>query len=276
MTTADKGVVLITGGNRGIGKELASQAVRNGYSVLITGRDAAQLDATSKLLRDLIPAGTTDQRVLGVQLDVRNEAECERVAELAAERFGGIYALVNNAGIGTLRDNPDRRKVPVWETPVSQWCNVMESNAYGPYYMIRAVLPRMLEGPGRRVINISTSRTTMERYVSYGASKAVLELLTRCLARDLAGTQVTANVLLPGGGTNTDFFPGEGDGLDRYPGITLLPVSIMNDAFLWLLSDASGSFSGRSIIGKLWDSSLDPAEAAKRATRELREEIMII
>lgn len=276
MVDAGSGAVIITGGSRGIGKELACQAIRNGYSVLITGRDAAQLDATGMMLRELAARQASPVRVLAVQADVRSEADCERVVQQAVERFGAIHTLVNNAGIGTLSANPERRKIPFWESSVEQWKTIMESNALGPFLMTRAAVPHMLQnGAGRRLINISTSRRTMLLFPSYGGSKAVLEVMTRSLSEELADTPITANVLLPGGGTDTDFFPGEG-GPDRWPGITLLPVTIMNAAFSWLLSDASAGVTGRSLVGKLWDASLPSAEAARLAMREITDEPMII
>lgn len=276
MADTNVGAVIITGGSRGLGKELACQAIRSGYSVLITGRDAARLDATGAELRELAARLASPVRVLAVQADVRNEQECERVVLQTMERFGAIHTLVNNAGVGTLSANPERRKIPFWESSVELWKTIMDSNALGPFLMTRAAVPHMLNsGTGRRLINISTSRSTMLLIPSYGASKAALEVMTRSLARELADTPITANVLLPGGGTDTDFFPGEG-GPDRWPGISLLPVTIMNEAFTWLLSDASAGISGRSLVGKLWDETLPPAEAARLAMREIADEPMII
>lgn len=276
MTQLQNGVVLITGGSRGIGKELASQAIRSGYSVLFTGRDAARLDATGAELRELAARQSVGLQVLGIQADVRDEQDCERVVAQAMARFGGIHTLVNNAGVGTLSANPERCKIPFWESSVQQWKTIMDSNALGPFLMMRAALPQMLHnGLGRRVINISTSRRTMLMFPSYGASKAALEIMTRSLAQELAQTQITANVLLPGGGTDTAFFPGEG-GPDRWPGVTLLPVTVMNPAFSWLLSDASAHITGRSLIGKLWDTNLSPDEAARLAMRDIADEPTII
>ena len=90
-------------------------------------------------------------------------------------------------------------------------------------------------------------------------TKAALESATLIWAADLAGTGVTVNSLLPGGSCAND--PGK----VTKSGKALLPMDIMNPVLLWLASDLSDGMTGRRYIGKLWDSSLPPGEAAARA-----------
>jgi len=101
-------------------------------------------------------------------------------------------------------------------------------------------------------------------YSPYGPSKAAVEAMTRVWAQDLEGTGVTANVLLPGGATDTDFLPdtpGGRRGADGY----LLPADILDAPLLWILSDAAKDVNGRRVIGRLWDRTLAADEAAKQA-----------
>jgi 3-oxoacyl-[acyl-carrier protein] reductase len=94
----------------------------------------------------------------------------------------------------------------------------------------------------------------------YGVTKAALEAATMIWAQDLEGTGVTVNSLIPGGSCDSD--------PDRPPpkgGRKLLPVDIMNPLVVWLASDLSDGKTGGRYVGKLWDASLPPSEAAERA-----------
>ena len=98
---------------------------------------------------------------------------------------------------------------------------------------------------------------------AYGASKAAIETTTVVWAKELAGSGVDVNVLLPGGASDTDFItqsmvPGKVG--ER--GDVLLPADVIVPPALWLASDASNGISGRRLIGKLWDQDLPPHEAA--------------
>ncbi|MBI2318863.1 MAG: hypothetical protein HYU75_18195, partial [Betaproteobacteria bacterium] len=81
-------------------------------------------------------------------------------------------------------------------------------------------------------------------------------------AKDLDGLGITCNAILPGGAVDTAIIP---LGFRRTYSGPYLPISVMNEALLWLLSDASGGVNGRRIVGALWDASLPPDEAAKKA-----------
>jgi NAD(P)-dependent dehydrogenase (short-subunit alcohol dehydrogenase family) len=98
-------------------------------------------------------------------------------------------------------------------------------------------------------------------FAPYGGSKAANEAHTAIMAQDLAGTGVTANVLVPGGPTNTRMIPEE-SGLNR---AALLQPEIMIPPLLWLASDASHGVTGRRFIAALWDPKLPPAQAAEKA-----------
>lgn len=112
--------------------------------------------------------------------------------------------------------NPNyfQEKPKFWSAPADAWRRMIETNLVGVFLMTRAVVPGMLERGLGRIINISTSHPTMvmQGLAAYGAAKAGVEAATVMWAKDLAGTGVTANVLLPGGPADTALVPGGGAG----------------------------------------------------------------
>jgi NAD(P)-dependent dehydrogenase (short-subunit alcohol dehydrogenase family) len=96
---------------------------------------------------------------------------------------------------------------------------------------------------------------------TYGPSKAALEALSAIMAKDLDGTGVTVNVLVPGGVTNTPMISDEA-GFDR---AKLIQPEVMVPPLLWLVSDAAGKVTGRRFLGVHWDPELPPEQAAERA-----------
>lgn len=262
--------VLITGGSRGIGRSFALALARAGARVAVCGRNAESLD---RVLLDLRAQGALDP--LAVVGDVSRRADSERIVERVLTGFGGIQVLVNNAGIGmrVVNEAFTTRPLPFWQADPDAWRSVIEANVMGPFYMARAATPAMVTAGFGRLINLSTSPVTMVRrgYSPYGPSKSALEAMTRVWAQDLAETGVTVNALLPGGATDTDLIPGSGSARRGADG-QLLPVTVMDEALLWLVSDASNGVTGRRLIGRLWDATLPPDEAARKAMPPLVEQ----
>jgi NAD(P)-dependent dehydrogenase (short-subunit alcohol dehydrogenase family) len=122
----------------------------------------------------------------------------------------------------------------------------------------------MLKQRWGRIVNISMNHETMRRtgFSPYGPSKAALESETIIWARDLAGTGVTVNSLLPGGASNTGMVPESIAVSERR---RLLDPEIMVPPLLWLVSEEAGEVTGARFVAKLWDSSLPPAHAAEKA-----------
>src|SRR6201984_2775305 len=120
----------------------------------------------------------------------------------------------------------------------------------------------MREGWGR-IVNVTTSLGTMLNAGSptYGPSKAALEALSAIMAKDLDGTGVTVNVLVPGGVTNTPMISDEA-GFDR---AKLIQPDVMVSPLLWLVSNAAGKVTGRRFLGIYRDPALPPEPAAERA-----------
>jgi len=144
-----------------------------------------------------------------------------------------------------------------WQAPVAAHRTLVGSNLIGAFQMARAVTPGMVEQSFGRIINISTSLPTMvmQGLAAYGATKAALEVGSVVRARDLEGTGVTVNVLLPGGpsdpalisggvvGTRAkaDFVAGKGPTGDEGRVGGILPAEIMVPPTLWLCADDSAA-----------------------------------
>jgi NAD(P)-dependent dehydrogenase (short-subunit alcohol dehydrogenase family) len=240
VTALDGTRALITGATSGLGLAMARALADAGARVAITSRDGQRAaDAAAGLGPD----------ALGLALDARDEdAVAAGVAE-AWERLGGIDLLVNNAGIGMRSVNPRFLSDPqaFWEVPLDGFRDVLETKVTGCFLMARAVVPRMLEQGGGRLVTISMSEATMVRrgFVPYGPSGAAVEALSRVMAADLAGGPVTVNLLLPGGATDTGMVP---DGTPAEAREGLLDPAIMGPPIVWLASPAAAGVHDERIV----------------------------
>jgi NAD(P)-dependent dehydrogenase (short-subunit alcohol dehydrogenase family) len=242
-------VAIITGAAGGIGQALTRGLVNSGLRVLAVDR------AT-----DGIPEGAT-----ALAADLSDPGQAAGVVAQALERFGRLDILVNNAGIGMGSIRPDHWRKPIdfWEVSPEQYQRFVAINAVAPFVIARTAIPHMLKEKWGRIVNVTTSLGTMVRrgYIAYGSSKAALEAQTAVMAADLDGTGVTANVLVPGGATDTAMVPPE-SGFAREK---LLKPEVMVPPLLHLLSDAGGAINGRRFLAVHWDTSLAPEEAAAKA-----------
>jgi 3-oxoacyl-[acyl-carrier protein] reductase len=258
-------VVLITGGARGIGREMALALLAAGARIVVTAaRSADDLAAIAAEAEATAGPG----RLVALRADVTSREDCAEVVGRTLAAFGAIHALVNNAGRGMLELSQvfNTAAPRFWEVDAEGWERIIRINLVGAFFMAHAAAPHMVAQGFGRIVNVSTSPQTMVRkgYSPYGPSKAGLEAATSVWAKDLAGTGVTCNVVLPGGATDTKFIPGSGPDRRGADGM-LLPADILNPAILWLLSDAANGVTAERIIGRLWDPSLSPEEAAAKA-----------
>jgi 3-oxoacyl-[acyl-carrier protein] reductase len=245
MGRLDGKVAVVTGAGRGIGRAIAEAYLAEGAGVSAT---AAWGRSEVGELADRYPG-----RVLPLIADVTSAEDCERVVGKTEERFGKIDVLVNNAGRGMKYVSEDFLENPprFWEVGPEVWKMVIDTNVNGPFLMTRAVAPRMIERGAGSIINVSISYATMKRrgFSPYGPSKAALESESIIWARDLDGTGVRLNVLLPGGATDTGMIP------QRVPDEArsrLLDPNIVAGPAVYLASDASEGICGRRIVATGW------------------------
>lgn len=241
-------VILITGGSRGLGREMALALGEAGACVAITGAAPSRaLEATLADLSDVTVA-------IALAADVADPAAAKRAVDQTIERFGGVDVLVNNAGLGMRLISETFNTVPTrfWEADERAWARIVNANVNGPFHMAKAAIPHMIAKGFGKIINISTSDITMVRngYSPYGPTKAFLEAASRAWAVELAGTGVDVNVLLPGGATDTDLLPPSPNrkGADG----NLLDPAIMRAPIRWLASDAANGVTGGRFIARLW------------------------
>jgi 3-oxoacyl-[acyl-carrier protein] reductase len=128
---------------------------------------------------------------------------------------------------------------------------VIDTNVNGPFLMARAVVPHMLSRGTGAIINVTMNYETMKRqgFSPYGPSKAALESETIIWAKDLEGSGVTVNEVLPGGATATGMIPPQ---IPEEIRLTLLPSDIVVPPAVYLASDDGRQITGRRLVAKDW------------------------
>jgi NAD(P)-dependent dehydrogenase (short-subunit alcohol dehydrogenase family) len=252
---------IVTGAAGGIGRELVLGLLGNGLRV-------AAVDRAARGLAEL--AETVQQRQLGANLmtieaDLAHDEAIDEIITKARGRFGVIDILVNNAGVGqaTIRSDNRQRPIKFWEVTPEEWKLFVAVHTNAPMALSRTLVHDMVRQRWGRIVNVTTSLGTMirEGAPTYGPSKAALEAFSAIMAKDLAGTGVTVNVLVPGGVTNTPMVPLEA-GYDR---AEMIQPAVMSPPLNWLVSDAAGGVTGRRFLAVHWDKNLPPEEAAAKA-----------
>jgi NADP-dependent 3-hydroxy acid dehydrogenase YdfG len=184
---------LITGASRGIGAAVARALHDQGVNLALASRSGDDL-------------GIDD--ALSMSVDVRQPSSLQRIAEAAAERFGGLDILVVNAGVGSYG--------PFLELPPSELEEMIDINVKGSIYSIRAALPHLLESGAADIVTIASEagRRGLPYEAVYCASKFAQIGLTRSLDHELREKGVRCTTVAPGG-VATDFAMGRG----RTPGM---------------------------------------------------------
>ena len=193
-------IVLVTGGSRGLGKNMAHAIARRGMDVLLTYH--SKQDEAQSVVADLRGMG---QRAAALQLDTGHQASFagffDQVRSTLQDTFGAdrFDYLVNNAGIGMY--------APVTDTTPEQFDTLVNIQLKGPYFLTQQALPLMNDGGG--IINISTglARFALPGYSAYAAMKGGIEVITRYQAKELGKRGIRANCIAPGA-IETDFSGG--------------------------------------------------------------------
>src|SRR5438552_6705520 len=263
-------VAIVTGGLRGLGRAMALGLARDGHNVVAIGHidaDIAEVEAATTGARF---AG----RVLPLVADLRRPADCDRVVTITRERFGPPQILVNNAGLTFTTIDPARFRRPepqkFWQVPDDIVRAVIETNYLAADQMARRVAPGMVEHGWGRIVNVTTKLDTMNRpHTSpYGASKAALEMATEVWAKEVEGTGLTINIVNPGAGANTPGMAEEMRAMSREGRAPrLVEPGEMVPPLLYVVSREADTVNGWRFDANLWDPSLPPAEAARRAGR---------
>jgi 3-oxoacyl-[acyl-carrier protein] reductase len=261
----DGTVAIVTGAARGLGKAMADGLARAGASVAYVDIDGAALAQATREVENQSGCGP----VTSLAGDIRQQGDCERVVAETLRRFGVLDVLVNNAGKGplALEQSPRTKSLKFWEADPEVWRDIIVTNVNGTFLMARTAAPVLLAGGWGRIVNVTTSLPTMQRRHNspYGVSKAAIEAETLIWAKDLEGTGVTVNSLIPGGAADTDFVHMASRKELAAIGRTLLPPAVMVKPIVWLASRLSDGVTGARFVGKLWDETLPLGEAAAQA-----------
>lgn len=262
MNPAFAKAVLLTGAAGGLGAAMAEALAGDGHRLALVDRDEERLQALTDRLWQQYGEGV----LLPLALDLADEEACAEAVGRAAEHFGRLDMLVNNAGIGMSTLRPDYHLRPLAalsEVSVEDWRRFVAVHATAPFAFMRAAAPFMQERGWGRIVNVTTSLSTMLRpqFFPYGASKAALEAMSSQFAGELEGTGITVNVLTPGGPTDTPMVTEE-SAPDRG---ALLSPAVMAPPIRFLASEISDGFTGRRIVAALWDKRIAPADSAMNA-----------
>ena len=256
----ERRVAIVTGAASGIGRAMTLGLLSGGIDVAAVDKEPVWLDE----LKAAASGRSSSGALQTIRADLTDPASFETIVSTVLGASGRIDVLINNAGIGQDSIRAGRRRSPIrfWEITPEQWSRFVAVNATAPLMMARAVVPHMLRAKRGRIVTVTTSLGTMlrEGYILYGASKAAAEAATAIMSADLAGTGVTANVLVPGGMTDTRIIA-DGAVADRS---RLLRPEIMAPPLLWLISDEAAQVTGQRFLAVHWDTSLPPAEAAEK------------
>jgi NAD(P)-dependent dehydrogenase (short-subunit alcohol dehydrogenase family) len=180
---------IITGGNQGLGLEIARKYVIAGASVMLCARD---VDLLKQAQEELLSAADSSQKILIKSVDVASITDVENVVQEAIEKIG-CHILVNNAGVygpkGLIEDVD-------WD----DWVKAIEINVYGSVLMCRAVLPHFKAQACGKIIQLSGGGATnpLPRISAYAVSKAAIVRFTETLAEEVRDMGIDVNAIAPG------------------------------------------------------------------------------
>lgn len=250
-------VVVVTGAGRGLGRAMAHALAEQGAKLGLVDMDGEELQQVAHEVQEI--GGR--ESVIPLGADVSDPDSGSTAIHYAAENFGRVDVLFNNAAIGpqAVAEDPYGNPPKFWELNPFTFVRMIDVNAGGPQIMAAAAVPYMMKNGWGRIVNITTALDAM--YVpgmgAYGPSKAALEAHTAIMAKDLEDTGITANVLIPGGPANTRMIP-DATGIPRD---ALIQPEDMQAPAVWLASNESDGHNGMRFIAGHWADGLDKASA---------------
>ncbi|MCK9519997.1 MAG: SDR family oxidoreductase [Dehalococcoidia bacterium] len=185
-------VAIVTGGGRGLGREMALALSEAGADVCIASRTQSQLDATADFI-----AERSGRRPLTVSMDVREREQCDALIEQTVTHFGRLDILMNNAGIGDARGGGTQ----VDQLSDDDWADAIAVNLNSAFYCSRAAVRVFRkQDQGGVIVNVA-SGTAMRMYpmgLGYASAKGAVMSMTRSLAAQVVGDGIRVNGIVPG------------------------------------------------------------------------------
>ncbi|GAA4315173.1 SDR family oxidoreductase [Streptomyces venetus] len=245
--------VVVSGVGAGLGRQVVAAVVRDGGRVVLGARTEANL---AKIAEEVDPEGA---RTAYRATDIADEAQCEALAGLARERFGGIDAVVHVAALDSYFGGLE-------DADFESWRSVLDVNLLGTLRMTRACLPALKEGGGSVVFvgtQSAVAAPSQVRQAAYAASKGALTSAMYSLARELGPYRIRVNTVLPGWMWGPPVqayvrFTAQSEGvaeatvLERLTGRMALPDLATDadvaDVAVFLASDRARAITGQSLL----------------------------
>ena len=180
-------VIIVTGGSRGIGKEIVTSLANEGFCVILNYNKSEKeaIKIKEKLIKNR-------KKIEIFKADVSKQEDVKKLVEFTIKKYGKIDVLINNAGISQIKMFQD--------ITIEDWNNMINTNLNSCFYTIRQVLPSMIERKEGRIINISSiwGQTGASCEVHYAVSKAGIDAMTKSLAKELGPSNIKVNSIAPG------------------------------------------------------------------------------
>jgi len=239
----ERKVALISGGNRGLGYEIAKALGEAGASLAIAARDSQRNKDAIEKLRE-IGGG----KCVGLTCDVTDEKQVSETVEKTVDEYGRIDILINSAGINI--------RGLIEKLDLEEFRQVQEVNVTGTWLMCRAAAPFMKKNNYGRVINIGStlSLVAFPERTPYATSKGAVLNLTRALAMEWATSGITVNAVLPGAFATEMNLPLLNDPEKYKASISKIPMGRwgklheIGGIALFLASDAASYVTGASFV----------------------------
>ncbi len=251
-------VAIVTGGGRGIGREIALKFAKAGAKVAVVSRTQEQLDETVALIRQ------NGGQAISFAVDVTDQFAVEQMVKETTFQLGTVDILVNNAGAsGT--------ETLLGETNAEDWGHVVEVNLRGPFLCAHAVLPGMVERHRGKIINVTSGAGTVPFALNscYPVSKAALFRLTDCIAEMTQALGVSVFAISPGLVHTT--MTQDMEMFKDVPENQWSPVEQAGDLCLLLASGKVDCFSGRYLTVRD-----DISELLKRADEIVENDLYVL
>ena len=179
-------VAIVTGGGKGIGREICLGLSKQGAKIVIADLD---IENSNKVIEEIKDSGS---EAIAIKTDISNENSVKNLILETIKKFNKIDILINNAGIRHVKKLDDHN--------LNDWNDMLSVNLTGPYICCKAVIPEMKKVGKGKIINFGSIASFMGRpdRVGYVAAKSGVLGLTRALAIDLKGTNINVNTICPG------------------------------------------------------------------------------